>query len=29
MAQLKKIRKELATLHEDIQYDYQKEIERL
>jgi uncharacterized protein (UPF0128 family) len=29
MAQVKKIRKELATLHEDIQYDYQKEIERL
>ena len=29
MAQLKKIRKELATLHEDIQYDYQKEIDRL
>ncbi len=29
MAQLKKVRKELATLHEDLQYDYQKEIERL
>ena len=28
-AQLKKINKELAKLHEDIQYDYQKELELL
>lgn len=28
-AQLKKINKELGKLHEDIQYDYRKEIDDL
>lgn len=28
-SQLKKIKKELSTLHEDLQYDYRKEVETL